>query len=113
MSKKTITLAPDLKPERRKSKLVPIASILLLAPLLAPLIMEAVALGHAQWCEVLGTSAVVRTPMLDSIGEQIQSTREELWYAISSRFQHVPWNPKIVLPIAAVIMALAMAMLRV
>src|SRR5436190_6756673 len=113
MSKKTIPLAPDLKPERRRSKLLPIASILVLAPLLAPLVVEAVAVCYAQWSEVMGTSARVRTPIMDSIEERIQSVREDLWCAVSSRFQRVPWNPKIVLPIAAVIMALAMMMLRV
>jgi hypothetical protein len=113
MSKKTITLAPDLKPDRRKSRLLPIACIFVLASLMAPLVMEAVAVCYSQWSEVMGTSARVRTPIMDSIEERIQSVREDLWYAVSSRFQRVPWNPKVVLPIAAVIMALAMVMLRV
>ena len=62
MSKKTIPLAPDLKPERRRSKLLPIASIFVLAPLLAPLVVEAVAVCCAQWSEVMGTSSPKSTP---------------------------------------------------
>src|SRR2546421_526702 len=112
MSKNPLPLAPDLRPNRRKSKLLPIASIFVMAPLLAPLVMETVALCHAQWCELLSTSATVRTPYLDSMGERIQSVRQDLWDRIGSRFQRVPWNPKVVVPILVVVMALAMVILR-
>ena len=112
MVKNPITLAPDLRPDRRTSKVLPIAAIFVLAPLLAPMILEAASLCHAQWSAALGNPARVRTPILDSIEEEIESVRDDLWSAISARFQRVPWNPKIVLPIAAVIMAVGMAMLR-
>ena len=112
MVKNPITLAPDLRPDRRTSKVLPIASIFVLAPLLAPLILEAAALCHAQWYAAFGAPERVRTPILDSIAEGIESVRDDLWSAISARFQRVPWNPKVVLPIAAVIMAVAMKMLR-
>jgi hypothetical protein len=91
---------------------MPIASIFVLAPLIAPLVMEAVGLCYAQWCTTFGTSAEVRTPIIDSIQEGIESVRDDLWSALSARFQRVPWNPKVVLPIAAVIMAVGMVMLR-
>ena len=112
MAKNPIVLAPDLTPDRRKSKMLPIASIFVLAPLLAPVIMETVSICHGQWCEVMGRSVTVRTPFLDSIGEQIEEVREVCWYHLLSRFQRVPWNPKVVLPVMAVIMALAMFMMR-
>ena len=112
MSKNPITLAPDLRPYRRSSKVLPIAAILLLAPLLAPMMMEAAALCYAQWCTALGASASARTPIMDSIEEGIESVRDDLWSVLSARFQRVPWNPKIVLPVAAVIMAVGMMMLR-
>jgi hypothetical protein len=80
--------------------------------LLVPLMMEAVGVCYSQWCGALGTSARVRTPILDAIEEQIASARTDLWSALSARFQRVPWNPKIVLSVLAVIMAVAMVMLR-
>jgi hypothetical protein len=112
MAKNPILLTVDLRPERRRSKVLPIASIFVLASLLTPLVIEVVALCHAQWCEVLGTSVTARTPTLDSIGDRIQEVREECWSCISSRFQRVPWNPRVVLPVLVVVMALGMVMLR-
>src|SRR5579883_285800 len=110
MPKNPITLAPDLRPNRRRSKVLPIASIFVVAPLLIPLLLETAALCYGQWCMVFGTSAPPRTPMLDSIHERIESARDELWSAASARFQRVPWNPKVVLTIAAVITTLGMLM---
>ncbi len=53
------------------------------------------------------------TPTLDAIGERVAAVREDLWYHVSSRFNRVPWNPRVVLPIAVVVMLLAMVMLRI
>jgi hypothetical protein len=112
MDKNPIPLAPDLTSDRRRSKLLPIALIVVLALLFAPLVLEAAALCYAQWCVILDKSTAVRTPLIDSIGERIEEVREDLWYRFSSRFQRVPWNPKVVLPIIGAVMALAMLMLR-
>ncbi len=112
MVKNPITLAPDIRPDRPRRRVLPIISIFVVAPLLAPVIMDVVALCYGQWCEMLGTPVDVRTPTLDAIGERVDAVREDLWYHVSSRFQRVPWNPRIVLPIAVAVMLLAMVMLR-
>ena len=112
MAKNPITLAPDLRPDRPRRKLLPILSIFVVAPLLVPIVMEAVALCYGQWCEMLGSPIAVRTPTLDAIGERVDAVREDFWYHVSSRFQRVPWNPRVVLPIAVTVMVLAMVMLR-
>ncbi len=112
MVKNPIPLAPEICREPRRRKLLPIISLFVVAPLLAPVVKDAIVLCYAQWCEMLGTPVSVRTPTLDAIGERIESVRSECWYHVSSRFQRVPWNPRVVLPIAIVIMAVAMIMLR-
>ena len=112
MSKNPILLAPDASSDRGKSKLLLIVSISVLALLVAPLFMEGVALCYAQWCDVLGNSVAVRTPILDSIGDQLRTVQVDIRNALTPVFERVPWNPKVVLPIAVVIMALAMALLR-
>jgi hypothetical protein len=112
MDKNPIPLAPDLTPEQRRLRFLPIASIFVLAPILVPLVLEAVALCNAQWCAILDRSTEVRTPMIDTISEHVDEVRGELWYSITSRFQRVPWNPKVVLPAIAIVMAVAMVMLR-
>ena len=112
MVKNPITLAPDIRPDRPRRKVLPIISIFVVAPLLVPIIMDVLALGYGQWCEMLGIPASVRTPTLDMIGERIGAIRDECWYHISSRFQRVPWNPRVVLPIAVAVMVVAMVMLR-
>ena len=112
MSKNPIPLAPDVRPDRPRRKVLPILSIFVVAPLLAPIIMDTLALCYGQWCEVLGSRTNVRTPTLDAIGDRVDAVREDLWYHVSSRFQRVPWNPRVVLPIAVTVMVLAMMMLR-
>jgi hypothetical protein len=112
MSKNPITLAPDIRPERPRRRLLPILSLFVTVPLLAPVIMEAVALCYGQWREITGTPTDVRTPTIDAIGERIEEVREELWYHVSSRFNRVPWNPRIVLSIAVVVMLMGMVLLR-
>jgi hypothetical protein len=112
MSKNTLPLAPDLHPDRRRSRIPQIASIFVLAPVLTPLIVELVSLCHGQWSEILGNPVTVRTPILNAMGERIASVREDLWCYVGSRFQRVPWNPKVVLPLIALVMIVAMKMLR-
>ena len=92
MSKQTITLAPDIRPDRPRRKVLPILSLFVAIPLLAPIVIDAVALCYGQWREVLGTPTTVRTPTLDAIGERVAEVREEFRYHVSSRFQRVPWN---------------------
>ncbi len=113
MAKRIITLAPDIRPDCRRRRLLPILLLSATVPLLAPVIKDAAALCYGQWREVMGTPTDVRTPTLDAIGERIDSVREDLWYHVTSRFNRVPWNPQIVLLIAVVVMLLAMVMLRV
>jgi hypothetical protein len=113
MPKHPIPLAPDTRPDRpRRRRLLPILALFVTVPLLAPVIMDAVALCYGQWREVLGAPSDVRTPTLDVIGERIEEVREGLWYQASCHFNRVPWNPRVVLPIAVVVMVMAMVMLR-
>jgi hypothetical protein len=112
MIKNPITLAPDLESDRPRRKVLPILLLFVAASLLAPIFIDAVALCYAQWGEILGTPTQVRTPILDAIGERVATVREDLWYHVSSRFHRVPWNPRIVLPVAVVVTLLAITMLR-
>jgi len=112
MAKTPLTLAPDLKPDRPRRKWLPILSLFVTIPLLAPILRDAVALCYGQWREMLGTPTDVRTPALDAIGERVGEVREDLRYHVSSRFQRVPWNPRVVLPIIVLVMLLAMWILR-
>jgi hypothetical protein len=112
MSKNAITLAPDIRPDRPRRRLLPILLLFVTVSLLVPVITDAVALCYGQWRGILGTPIDVRTPTLDAIGERIEEVREDFWYHVSSRFNRVPWNPRVVLSIAVVVMVAAMVMLR-
>jgi hypothetical protein len=107
-----IPLAYETTGERPKSRFPRTIGVVVLAVVLAPLLVEGAVLCYGQWCEVMGNSNRVRTPLLDSVQENVQSANSSIWETVTHQFQRVPWNPKVVLPIAAVIMALAMAMLR-
>jgi hypothetical protein len=112
MIKNPLTLAPDIRPDRTRRKVLPIISIFVVAPMLVPILMDVVAIGYGQWCAMMDIPSAVRTPTLDAIGERVEAVREECWYHISSRFQRVPWNPRVVMPIAVAVMIVAMVMLR-
>jgi hypothetical protein len=112
MTKNLLTLAPDLTSERPRRKVLPILSLFIAVPLLAPLVIDAVAFCYGQWCDMLGIPSSVRTPTLDAIGEELAGVREEVRYHVTSHFQRVPWNPRVVLAVSVVVMLLAMTMLR-
>lgn len=112
MSKQVIVLAPDFVPDRPRRKLLPIASLLLAASLLTPIVIDATTLCYGQWRAMIGSPIDVRTPTFDAIGEQTALVREEVKYHILSRFQHVPWDYRSVLFVSVVVMLLAMVMLR-
>lgn len=112
MSKQVIVLAPDLLPDRPRRRFLPIVSLVVAVPLLVPIISDAASLCYGQWREMLGDPIPVRTPTFDAIGERAAAVRQELHYHLSSRFHRVPWDPRVVLGVAVVVMVLAMVMLR-
>jgi hypothetical protein len=112
MPKNPITLAPDIRPDRPRRRLLPLLLLLGTATVLAPVLMDTVALCYGQWRSILGTPTDVRTPTLDAIGDRIEEVRADLWYHVSGRFNRVPWNPRVVFPIAVLVMVIAMVMLR-
>jgi hypothetical protein len=112
MPKNLVTLAHDLRPERSRSRFLPIAAIFVFSLALAPLLRESVLVCYSQWCEIMGKSFDVRTPILDSIQDRFQAARDGLWDSITPCFNRVPWDLKVVLCVAVVVMSLAMVMLR-
>jgi hypothetical protein len=112
MAKNPIPLTPDVRPDRRRSRLLPVAALLILISLMSPLILEAMSLCYAHWNEMLDTPVVVRTPIMDSISERLEAVREDLRFRLSSGFDRVPWNPNVVLPVLVVVMAVGVMMLR-
>ncbi|MGP0062650.1 MAG: hypothetical protein ACLQGP_03470 [Isosphaeraceae bacterium] len=112
MAKTPITLAPDLHPDRRRSRLLPIAAMFVSIILTTPVLVEVASLCYAQWSEILGTPVSVRTPILDAFCDRVEAFRQNLGFRVYSYFQQVPWDPKVVLPTIAVVMAIAMMMLR-
>ena len=112
MEKKTIQLAPDLRPDRQRSRLLPMISMLMLLLLLSPLILETGYFCYGQWREIVGSPVTVRTPILDSLCEKLQDVREEISSKTTSYFDQLSWRGEIVLPLLAVAMVIAMGMLR-
>ena len=110
--KNLLTLAPDLGSDRPRRRVLPILSLFVAVLLLAPIVVDAVALCYGQWCDMLGVRCSVHTPTFDAIGEGVAEVREDVRYHVTSHFQRVPWNPRVVLPVSLIIMLLAMTMLR-
>jgi len=113
MHKFPIPIADDIIPERRRSKGLRTASIVLLGLVLAAPVEEGVSLCIGQWREVMGTNNEVRTPILDSVHDGLQDAHQSVWNCITPQFQRVPWSPRVVLTVAAVVVVLGIVMLKV
>jgi len=112
MPKIPIYNAHDIRPNRRGSKIIRLAGLVAVGLALAVPLGEGISLCISQWCEVMGKNNQVRTPVLDSVNDRVQSTHETVGMWMSEQFQRVPWDPGLVLPIAGVVMVLGILMLK-
>jgi hypothetical protein len=112
MFKHSVPIVYEVRPASSKSKLPRILSILASGALLAPLAAEGAAICYVQWCEIMGKSAKVQTPIIDSIGSGLLCVRDLLADSFGSTFQRAIHEPTIALPVASVLLVLAMAVLR-
>jgi hypothetical protein len=112
MSKQPIPVAREIRPAQPKSKLSRIAPILVASALLGPLAAEGASFCYAQWCEVLGVPAEAHTPILDLAGAGLSNAHDLLGESIASGLQNSIRDVSFVLPLAAVLIVVAMAMLR-
>jgi len=112
MHKFPIPIADQISPERRRSKVLRTASIVLLGLVLAAPVQEGVSLCIGQWRQVLGTNTEVRTPILDSVHDGLQDAHQSVWSSVSAQFERVPWAPRFVLTVAAVVVVLGIVMLK-
>ena len=60
----------------------------------------------------MGIPAPVRTPALDSVTESWSTAQDTFLDQVAPLFRRIPWDPNMVLPAAALVMAVAMLMLR-
>ena len=60
----------------------------------------------------MGVAGEVKTPVLDGVQDSLNEMRDTFWSQIAPWFRSMPWDPKLVLPVAAVVMVVAMLMLR-
>jgi hypothetical protein len=112
MRKLALQLGHDFQEEKKRSKLPGIFMAIFLVIGLGPLLMEGTSLCLANWKELMGVSASVKTPVLDSVQENMESMQQAFWSEVTPFFRKLPWEPKMVLPAAALVMAVAMLMLR-
>jgi hypothetical protein len=112
MRKTAFRLDDEIIEEKPRSRLPIVFFGLFLLAGLGPLALEASAICLANWKEFMGVSANVKTPVLDGVQETLHDMSEGCWQEITPWFRVLPWRPRLVLPIAGVIMAFAMLMLR-
>ena len=112
MFKQSIPIAYEVRPPRSKSALRWTMSIIAAGVFLAPLAKEGAAICYAQWSEIMGKSTDVRTPIIDSVASGLQYARDLLADSLGSTFRRTIHDPTLALPVASVLVVLAMAVLR-
>jgi hypothetical protein len=112
MRKLPYQLGHDIQSEQRRSRWPLVLLILLLLVGLGPLVLEGAAICVGNWKEFIGASTDVRTPTLDRVQETLQDMSSAFWLEVTPFFRQLPWEPKVVLPAATIIMAMAMILLR-
>jgi hypothetical protein len=112
MRKLAMQLGHDLQVERRNSKVPFYLFIIFLTIGLGPLALEGASICLSNWKEVMGVASSVRTPALDNVQASLDSMKDFFWGEVTPYFRRLPWDPKMVLPAAGVVMAVAMLMLR-
>ncbi len=112
MFKQAIPIDHDVKPTRFTSRLPWIISIVAVGAVLAPLAAEGAASCYAQWCEIMGKSTEVKTPIIDSIASGLEHARDLLADSLGSAFEVTLRDPAVALPFAAVLLVLAMSMMK-
>jgi len=102
-------LISDAPPRPRWAKIVLIA---LLVAGLVPLGLDGMSICLGHWKEYLGMRSEITTPTLDRVAECLHDLDTALWAKVAPWFYSLPWEPGVVLPVAIIVMALAMLMLR-
>jgi hypothetical protein len=112
MRKLAMQLGHDLQVERPKSKVPLYLFVVFLTIGLGPLALEGGSICLSNWKEAMGVASSVRTPARDNVQAHLDSLKDAFWDQVTPYFRRMPWDPKMVLPAAAVVMAVAMLMLR-
>ncbi len=112
MFKQAVPIDHNVKPTRLKSSLPWIICIITAGVFLVPLAFEGATICYAQWCEITGKSVKVQTPIIDSIANGLQRTRDLLVDSFGLTVQRTINDPVVTLSFAALLLVLAMAVLR-
>ena len=86
--------------------------VLVTGALLLPLVVEGTLCCYAQWCDALGKSTEVSTPILDTIAGGFQFCHEWCGDRIAPSFNSVLRDPKIAIPFSSLLIVMAIALLR-
>jgi hypothetical protein len=108
MFKQSIILAHEIPPTPSRSTRAQIVSVIAVIVFLAPLAWAGATICYSQWCQVMGGSTEVPTPVIDSIAAGLRDSRDWLADSIGPAIQ----DPYVALPVASLLLILGMAMLR-
>lgn len=112
MFKPSIMLADVLDPPQSWTiRLWTIISIAV-SLFVVPLAMEMTLICYSQWCEVMGDSIEVGTPIIDAIGQSTGDACELLVEILGPPWHAATHDPFIALPLMTISIVTAMAMLR-
>jgi hypothetical protein len=112
MPKNSLPIGIDSRHARPKSRRRRTLFKVIFLVVIALPVWEGLVVFYAQWCDVMGTSAKVRTPIIDAISSGLAIGRDHFMEDLGPSFNSCLRDPMVALPVAAVFLVVAMAMLK-
>ncbi len=112
MYKHSLSVNAVMPGEPRRSKAPRKLWFAIIALLLAPIVVEGAAIWYGQWREALGRPGEVHAPILYAAWDHFQAASTSLWSTGEFWLSECSSQPTIVLPIAGVLLALGIALLK-
>jgi hypothetical protein len=112
MAKSPIPIAYEIPPARPKSSRSHIGTILILAIIIVPIVVEGAALCYGQWRSITGRSTRVSTPIIDTVSSVFHDTRDAFEDLLSPSVTRVFREPGMAIPVALVLIVCGMMLLR-
>jgi hypothetical protein len=107
-----LEIAHNIPRRSRRARFVKAALIFVCAALVIPVLVEAGKILVSRWYDVMGKPYIARTPILDAIQARMEGAQGDFWDIATPFVNSMQWDASVAFPVLAVVMVVAMMLLR-